>query len=245
MICLTSFPLCFLLAEGSSWEEGTHRSRNPSVVLNYELGQNKLGAGRTLIGKSITMDDAPYQITGVAGPGFQFPVRSDIFRAAFLGGAQSGETRSLYVVGRLRRGITLTEAHTRLNAFANRMAATYPQTNREIKFRLNSLRFGDTRIHRFRHGQRLQDVVSAALANSAAIFMPGRRDTRNRPSVTRNTMELGGGMAFMKPGTSSWKRARLRFRIHPHHLAAKPVLRAISSAGDRRGRERIAQRRLG
>lgn len=181
------------LPEGSSWEEGTHRSRNPSVVLNYELWQNKLGGERALLGKSITMDDAPYQVTGVAEPGFQFPTRSDIFRAAFLGGAQSGETRSLYVVGRLRRGITLVEAQTRLNAFANRLAATYPQTNREIKFQLNSLRddyVGEVRPYLYLTSILAAVVLLIACGNVINLLL-ARGLVRNKEIAIRSALGAG------------------------------------------------------
>jgi putative ABC transport system permease protein len=128
------------LIHGSSWEEGTHRQRNPSVVLNYELWHNRLGRDAAITGKSITMDQSPYLVTGVAEPGFQFPVRSDVFRAANLGGAQNQDVRSLYVVARLQRGITMQQSQLLLDAFAAEQERAYPDSNRGIRFQVISLR---------------------------------------------------------------------------------------------------------
>jgi putative ABC transport system permease protein len=128
------------LVHGSSWEEGTHRAMNPATVLNHELWRNRLGGDPSLVGKSLTLDAASYLVAGVAEPGFEFPVRSDIFRAAYLGGAQNTNVRSLFVVARLKRGVTIEQAQQRLEVFAAGQKRTYPETNRGVRFRLTPLR---------------------------------------------------------------------------------------------------------
>lgn len=128
------------LVHGSAWEEGTHRTRSPATVLNYDLWKNRFGADPAIVGKSITMDNSPYLVTGVAEPGFHFPVRSDVFRAANLGGAQNSDVRSLFVVARLKRGVTIDQAQQHLNGYAAEQARIYPDSNREIRFQAISLR---------------------------------------------------------------------------------------------------------
>jgi hypothetical protein len=90
------------LSLGASWQEGTHRQRNPVVVLSHELWKNGLGAQSSILRQTITLDGAPYMVVGVTAPGFQFPTRNDVYRAANLGGAQNEDVRSLFVVARLR-----------------------------------------------------------------------------------------------------------------------------------------------
>jgi putative ABC transport system permease protein len=128
------------LSLGSSWQEGTHRQRNPVLVLSHELWKNRLGAQQSILRQTLTLDASPYMVVGVTAPDFQFPVRNDIYRAAHLGGAQNDNVRSLFVVGRLRRGVSLAEAQTRLEGFAAAQAGLYPDTNRDIRFRMTPLR---------------------------------------------------------------------------------------------------------
>jgi predicted permease len=128
------------LVHGSSWEEGAQRARNPATVLNYELWRKRFGGDTAIVGKSMTLDNSPYMVVGIAEPGFQFPVRSDVFRAAYLGGAQNNNVRSLFAVARLKRGVTIKHAQERLNAFAAEQERVYPETNRGIRFRMMTLR---------------------------------------------------------------------------------------------------------
>jgi putative ABC transport system permease protein len=79
-------------------------------------------------------------VVGVTDRGFQFPVRNDVYRAANLGGAQNEDVRSLFVVARLRRGVTIEEAQHRVGAVAAEQARQYPNTNRDIAFRVTPLR---------------------------------------------------------------------------------------------------------
>lgn len=128
------------LSLGASWEEGTHRQRNPAVVLSHELWKNRLGAQASVLRQTITLDGAPYIVVGVTQAGFQFPVRNDMYRAANLGGAQNESVRSLYIVGRLRHGVTLEQAQSRVSAIAAEQARQYPNSNRDITYRVTPLR---------------------------------------------------------------------------------------------------------
>ncbi|MFN7934728.1 MAG: ABC transporter permease [Bryobacteraceae bacterium] len=128
------------LAFGSSWKEGTHRDRNPVVVLNHEFWQRRFAGDVSIVGKTLPLDFAAYEVVGIAAPGFDFPGKMQIFRAAYLGSAQNWDVRSLYAVARLRPGVAVNEATERLNAIATRMEQEYPNTNRGVRFRIRTLR---------------------------------------------------------------------------------------------------------
>jgi putative ABC transport system permease protein len=138
--CMTTANLFRVLgvgfAQGTSWQEGTHRERNPVVVLNHSLWKGRFGGDPTMAGKTIVLDSSAYQVVGVAAPGFEFPGRMDIYRAASLGGAQNWDVRSLLVVGRLRPGVTLQQAQETLKGFGARMEQTYPGTNQGVGFQV-------------------------------------------------------------------------------------------------------------
>lgn len=142
--CMTTANLFRVLgtgfAHGTTWQEGTHRQRNPVVVLGHEVWRRRFGSDPSIPGKSIVLDSSPYQVVGVAAPGFEFPGGMDVYRAAYLGGAQNWDVRSLLAIGRLRPEVTLREAGARLNEFAARMERTHPHTNQGVGFQVRELR---------------------------------------------------------------------------------------------------------
>jgi len=128
------------LTHGSAWKEGTHRDRNPVVVLNHELWKGRFGGDPTIVGRTLPLDFSSYQVLGVAAPGFDFPGKMDVFRAAYLGSAQNWDVRSLFAVARLRQGVTMEQVQSRLGEFGTRMERAFPQTNQGVRFQARSLR---------------------------------------------------------------------------------------------------------
>lgn len=137
--CMTTANL-FRVLGGSSWKEGTHRERNPVIVLNHELWKRRFAGDPAIVGKTLPLDFSSYQVLGVAASGFDFPGKMDIFRAAHLGSAQNWDVRSVFVVARLRRGVSIEQARRRLDEFGARMEQTYPGSNRGIRFQARTLR---------------------------------------------------------------------------------------------------------
>jgi putative ABC transport system permease protein len=138
------------LVHGSSWSEGTHRDRNPVVVVSHEIWQRLFGGDPSIAGQTLPLDFSSYEVLGVAPPGFDFPAGMDLFRAAYLGCAQNWDMRSLFVVARLRRGVSLERGRQRLALFGEQMERTYPRTNEGVRFRTRPLReayVGEVRPH--------------------------------------------------------------------------------------------------
>jgi len=142
--CMTTANLFRVLGvpilHGSSWKEGTHRDRNPVMVLSHDLWKRRFGGDPSIVGKTLPLDFSSYQVLGVATPGFDFPGKIEVFRAAHLGSPQNWDVRSVFVVARLKQGVSIEQARSRLDEFGARMEQTYPASNRGIRFQARTLR---------------------------------------------------------------------------------------------------------
>ena len=104
-----------------------------TVILSYGAWQKRLVADKDVLGKSVTFDDVPYTVVGVLPSGFHFaPLASTEFWITTHGFcADSRPCHPYYGVGRLKPGVSLAVAHADLSSIAQRIAAAYPQTNRD------------------------------------------------------------------------------------------------------------------
>jgi len=50
-----------------------------TVVLSYTLWQAQFGGDRSVLGKSLSLDNQPYTVIGVMPPDFRFPTRETQF----------------------------------------------------------------------------------------------------------------------------------------------------------------------
>jgi predicted permease len=101
------------------------------AILSYGLWQRRFGADRGIVGQTIRLEGEPHVVVGVMPRGFQFP-REGIqvwtpvdIRAGW--GIRSRSTFFLYVVGRLKPGVSVAQANTELAAVATALARTYPE----------------------------------------------------------------------------------------------------------------------
>jgi predicted permease len=116
----------------------------PVAMISADLWQRKFGGAPDVINKSVTLDDKTYTIIGVLPKTFTLFRRDDVyvplgqwnnpalkFRSAGLG---------LHGIGRLKPGITIAQAQADLSGVMERLAATYPDTNRNNGAKISSLK---------------------------------------------------------------------------------------------------------
>jgi predicted permease len=104
------------------------------VVLSHKLWQSQFGGDLSVVGRSITLNQLPYTVVGVAPSGFLFPVDAPDLqlwttiaddREMF---DQRG-ARMLTGLGRLESGIGIRQARADLNVIAAGLARQYPDYN--------------------------------------------------------------------------------------------------------------------
>jgi putative ABC transport system permease protein len=128
------------LGRAFSYEED-QPGRDNVVLLNHGLWRRRFGADPGIIGRTLALNGRSYTVIGVMPPSFQFPM--SLFGIKGLTFTQPAElwtpvafsadrlkeraSRSLCVIGRLKPGVTLTQANAEVNAIAYRMRRQYPE----------------------------------------------------------------------------------------------------------------------
>src|SRR5688572_2633624 len=121
---------------GRPFTEAEDRPGVDVAVVSYDLWETRLGADRSIVGRTITLDRRPFTVVGVMPPGFSFPVRGAGFNArpaavwvpmGFT--AQQlqarGNERIHGVVGRLKTGTSIEEARAELEILGGRINERY------------------------------------------------------------------------------------------------------------------------
>ena len=125
---------------GATWPAAHERQRVFNIVLSYDTWQRRFGGDPQIVGKTLTLDAAGYEVLGVMPPGFDFPLSTQLYRRVPPGDFDSRNIREYGVIARLNPGVTIEQAQGELDAIAARLAQTYPDTNNGLKFRVSSFR---------------------------------------------------------------------------------------------------------
>jgi len=114
------------------------------ILISYRLWQIWFGGETSIIGRKVQIDSAPRTVIGVLPQGFHFLNREiDLWEPLGLNPAEDyrkSQGRVMYCVGRLRSGISLAQAQTRLTTLAARLEAAYPVFNKNWTIDVEPLR---------------------------------------------------------------------------------------------------------
>jgi len=185
--------------------EETQFGRDHEMILSYGLWTRRLNADPKVVGRSVEVNGHACTIIGVMPPGFDFPMRlattvrtpsqhMDFWTPDGMDPAKiTRESPAFGAVGRLRPGISQTQAEQDVLAISGALEREYPRTNEGRSLHLISLRnrtFGFARTG-------LPLLLAAALmflligcANVANLLLD-RTFARRREIAVR--MALGAG----------------------------------------------------
>jgi predicted permease len=113
----------------------------PVVMLGSSVFKNRYGSDPGVIGKTIRVNEIPSVIVGVMPEGFKFPANADVWQpVAVLPGLaeQKRNARQFDLTGRLAPGVTREQAQAELQTISRRLAAQYPDTNKDIEARVQT-----------------------------------------------------------------------------------------------------------
>jgi predicted permease len=105
----------------------------PVVLIDGGLWSRRFGSSPTVLGSQLRLSDRSYTIVGVVPAGFQLQGKADVYTLLEQWDDILARAREmhpgLYVVGRLKPGVTQTQAQSEMTAIAARLADAYPKSN--------------------------------------------------------------------------------------------------------------------
>jgi predicted permease len=188
----------------SSDEHGPNSS--PYIVLSYGAWQNRFQGDRNVVGRMVQVNKHPYTILGVAPPGFRGTeqvIAMDFWvpmvNQEQVEGSSQLENRAfrgMFILGRLKAGVSPELAAADLNSVGTYLSKTYPKEDEGSVFSLaRPGLLGDMLgrpVRAFLTGMMLLTglILLAACANLGSLFAARAAD-RSREIALR--LSLGSG----------------------------------------------------
>lgn len=127
-----------LPAFGRDFQPADEQAGVRTVVLSHDFWSNNFSADRSILGRTILINDTPHTVVGIMPAGFSFPI-SNSPPALWLNSGREAEGTNpsaqqrgynqLSVVGRLRPGVTVAKAKAEMDSIAQQLAARYPDND--------------------------------------------------------------------------------------------------------------------
>jgi predicted permease len=172
------------------------------TIIGRKLWKRRYAEDPGILGKTLRIDGKPVTIVGVMADGMEFPRNNELWvPLSPAGDEQKRDFRFLAVFGRLGDGATRAQAQTEMNGIAERLAAAYPDSNKDYTSVII-----ETFNERFNSGN-IRTVMLAMMGAVGFVLLIACANVANL-QLTRSVQRTREVAIRMALGATRWRVVR-------------------------------------
>ena len=182
--------------------EEEEAGKDQEIILGHALWEQRYASDPHIVGKTIKVDGLSVTVVGVMSKGFDFPMPAEAWMPLGLDAKarQDRSRRWLFVLGKMKDGVSFEQASAEMKSITARQAEAYPDTNKGWTLRPMPLR-------QFVTGTLTRQYTILLLGAVGFVLLIACADVANVQfaRITGHTNELAVRTAL---GGSKWRVVR-------------------------------------